>query len=545
MSDNQKIYLSVWAAWVVLHGYMLAFRYSVDRLVVLALAAVFLLLATVFSKKYEDGTMSTVAGHLLGTSLFVQFGWYFTANILPGIVGREMWYEHVADLFAVKFSSFCEFLCMNARLPIWIGIGVGLFLVRLFMRKWPRIAMLLSYAGNAAIMLPILNHLYASRSIVLLYLAVILVFGWVDLWNIGMEDEWNKCGKRWFNVLSILLLLAHVWDWWMLRALKQSSVLEAIFVQGIIKWYHLAAVGVILVGLCFSYIVIDPAEDSAIVDYKFLSVGVGMLLLSAFLKWFPVGWWWILVLVNLVYLLAEAVIVPVFFGNDDDTVAASWGIQIAVSVISIAAVVLGHFGIGLPVLGLVIGAVVGFGGAAVVEGLDNEQLHLPGYVAAAVSGILIPVMVWLWRYRRLEKFFLVLLLLAAAVLVIAALLSRNVTKGDKKNVLVPVAAVVAFVILSLNVMTVGGSRIRMERNSWGAPVVTVEARDEESRIVSVEYLWKDTSLDTEHWTVKSGEETYISPYALAGKTGRLRVIATDSNGIVTETVFWLSERAES
>ena len=542
MSDNQKIYLSVWTAWAVLHGYMLAFRYSVGGLVVLALAAVFLLPATVFSKKYEDGTMSTVAGHLLGTSLFVQLGWCFVENILPGIVGREMWYEHVADLFAVKFSSFYDYLSMNARLPIWVGIGAGLFLVRLLMGKWPRIAMLLSYASNAAIMLPILNHLYASRSIVLLYLAVILVFGWVDLWNIGMEDEWNKCGKRWCNVLSILLLLAHVWDWWMLLPLKQSGTLEAIFVQGIIKWYHLAAVGVILVGLVVAYVCIDPAEDSAIVDYKFLSAGVGLLMLSAFLKWFPVGWWWILVLVNLVYLLAEAVIVPVFFGNDDDTVAASWGIQIAVSAISIAAVVLGHFGIGLPVLGLVIGAVVGFGGAEVVDGLENEKLHLPGYVAAAVSGTLIPVMVWLWKYRRLEKFFLVLLLLAAAVLAIAALLNRNVTKGDKKNVLVPVAAVAAFVILSLNVMTIGGSRIRMERNSWGTPVVTVEARDEGSRIVSVDYLWKDASLDTESWTVQTGEETYISPYALAGKTGRLRVIATDSNGIVTETVFWLSKK---
>jgi hypothetical protein len=106
------------------------------------------------------------------------------------------------------------------------------------------------------------------------------------------------------------------------------------------------------------------------------------------------------------------------------------------------------------------------------------------------------------------------------------------------------AALAAFAVLSLNVMNTGGSRIEMELNEQLAPVVTVEARDEESRIVSVHYLWQGASLDTQSWTVSFPDEGYVVPSSLAGKAGRLRVIATDSNGIVTETVFWLSGKAE-
>ena len=89
MSDNKKFHLAVWAAWLVLHGYLLCSRFSLSALAVVALAALFLLLSTWKNSKYEDRCLSGTLGHVLGCSLFVQLGWQFTEKILARLMLNE------------------------------------------------------------------------------------------------------------------------------------------------------------------------------------------------------------------------------------------------------------------------------------------------------------------------------------------------------------------------------------------------------------------------------------------------------------------------
>ena len=243
-------------------------------------------------------------------------------------------------------------------------------------------------------------------------------------------------------------------------------------------------------------------------------------------------------------VLADVLFLQPLLGGDMEKTGISLFVQIALSGIIWASMDLCHEGILLEVLAALFGLAVAVIGVVWCFDQESEKPKLPGRIVLTLAGILIVALPWIWKYRRLAYFVWLLLIMAAVVLVITVLMSFHVVEKDRKNIMVPMAALAAFAVLSLNVMNTGGSWIKMELNEQLAPVVTVEARDEESRIVSVHYLWQGASLDTQSWTVSFPDEGYEEPSSLAGKAGRLRVIATDSNGIVTETVFWLSGKAE-
>lgn len=544
MSDNKKIHLSVWIAWLVLHGYLLIFHFSPGNLAVLALAALFLLLGTFFSSKHEDGSLCTTIGTVVGVSLFVRLGWRFVEAVLPTIVALCARDENIFEWFVGRTADLTVYLYDDAVMLGTVCLAVVLFVVRLCLGRWPVASMLVSYASNAALMLPILGRLYNSRALVLLYLAVMVVFIWADQWNIAVNNEWNKCGRRWANWLTVLLLLCFIVNRGMLTPLTQSGALETIFVLNATNFMNMLVVSVVAVALFVVILEVDPAGVCSTGDLKILLTGYFALLLTAILKNNYLNWWWILALVYVGCVLADVLFIQPQLKDDIDNTGVSMLVQAALSAVIWGVVVLCHRGILLEVLAALFGLAVAVVGVAWCLDQDNEKLKLPGSIASVLAGILIPALTWIWKYRRLAYFVWLLLIMAAVVLVITVLMSFHVVEKDRKNILVPMAALAAFTVLSLNVMNTGGSRIKMELDEQLAPVVTVEARDEESSIVSVHYLWKGASLDTQSWTVTFPDEGYEEPSSLAGKAGRLRVIATDSNGIVTETVFWLSGKAE-
>lgn len=177
---------------------------------------------------------------------------------------------------------------------------------------------------------------------------------------------------------------------------------------------------------------------------------------------------------------------------------------------------------------------------------ENNKMYVPVSALLMVTVVLIPAFMWLWIYRRLAYSFHMLLILAAVVVGITALLGWHVTKEDRKNVLAPLAAILAFVVLVVNVATTGGSRIEMELDERGVPVVQAEARGEENQVVSTEYRWSENWLDLNEGTFEVGEEeTITSLRRLAGQDGKLRVIVTDSYGITTETIFWMHTQPQT
>lgn len=540
MSDNKKLHLAVWTAWLVLHGYLLCFRFSLSGLAVLALGAGILLLTTYYSSKYEEAFLVHTLGNVIGAALFVQLGWYFAENILPGIVVEENWVASFGEVVFRKLQWLIMWIINNGTMTIPSIVAAALYILRLCTGKRPRLSMLASYAGNAALMIPLLMKIYRTPTITVLYLAVSLVFVWADLWHIAVEDEWNKSCKRWANALSLLLLFVLSWSPFMLQPLLAEGALESIFVLGATKWHHLLVAGVVLAGLFAAYVAVDPVEGEQFVNYKLLTAGASMLLLTAFLKWFHVGWWWLLVLVNVIGLLADAWFVYPALDGDEDAVQGSWGIQIGAAVVSILIAVTGHFGTWPMLLALVAGAAVLFFGVMLSLDQENEDLHLPGIVLATVLAVLVPVLVWLWMYRRLEYSFGLVLILAAVCLTAAALLCWNVTQKDRQNRLAPIAAAAVFMILALNLTMTGGSRIDMELDDTGRPVVTAQARGKDNRIVSTEYRWTEDWLDVDSWKLESHEETELSNLTqLRNREGKLRVIVTDQYGIITESIFWI------
>lgn len=540
MSDNKKLHLAVWTAWLVLHGYLLCFRFSLSGLAVLALGAGILLLTTYYSSKYEEAFLVHTLGNVIGAALFVQLGWYFVENILPGIVIEENWVASFGEVVFRKLQWLMMWTINNGTMTIPSIVAAALYILRLCTGKRPRLSMLASYAGNAALMIPLLMKIYRTPTVTVLYLAVSLVFVWADLWHIAVEDEWNKSCKRWANALSLLLLFVLSWSPFMLQPLLAEGALESIFVLGATKWHHLLVAGVVLAGLFAAYVAVVPVEGEQLVNYKLLTAGASMLLLTAFLKWFHVGWWWLLVLVNVIGLLADAWFVYPALDEDEDAVLGSWGIQIGAAVVSILIAVTGHFGTWPMLLALVAGAVVLFFGVMLSLDQENEDLHLPGIVLATVLAVLVPVLVWLWMYRRLEYSFGLVLILAAVCLTAAALLCWNVTQKDRQNRLAPIAAAAVFVILALNLTMTGGSRIDMELDDTGRPVVTAQARGKDNRVVSTEYRWTEDWLDVDSWKLESHEETELSNLTqLRNREGKLRVIVTDQYGIITESIFWI------
>lgn len=540
MSDNKKLHLAVWTAWLVLHGYLLCFRFSLSGLAVLALGAGILLLTTYYSSKYEEAFLVHTLGNVIGAALFVQLGWYFAENILPGIVIEENWVASFGEVVFRKLQWLIMWIINNGTMTIPSIVAAALYILRLCTGKRPRLSMLASYAGNAALMIPLLMKIYRTPTVTVLYLAVSLVFVWADLWHIAVEDEWNKSCKRWANALSLLLLFVLSWSPFMLQPLLAEGALESIFVLGATKWHHLLVAGVVLAGLFAAYVTVDPVEGEQFVNYKLLTAGASMLLLTAFLKWFHVGWWWLLVLVNVIGLLADAWFVYPALDGDEDAVQGSWGIQIGAAVASILIAVTGHFGTWPMLLALVAGAAVLFFGVMLSLDQENEDLHLPGIVLATVLAVLVPVLVWLWMYRRLEYSFGLVLILAAVCLTAAALLCWNVTQKDRQNRLAPIAAAAVFVILALNLTMTGGSRIDMELDDTGRPVVTAQARGKDNRVVSTEYRWTEDWLDVDSWKLESHEETELSNLTqLRNREGKLRVIVTDQYGIITESIFWI------
>ena len=187
-----------------------------------------------------------------------------------------------------------------------------------------------------------------------------------------------------------------------------------------------------------------------------------------------------------------------------------------------------------------------FFGVLLTQDLENENLHLPGILLATVLAILIPVLVWLGMYRRLEYSFVLVLILAGVCVTAAALLCWNVTQKDRQNRLAPIAATVIFSILALNLAMTGGSRIEMELDDTGCPVVMAQARGKDNRVVSTEYRWTEDWLDLDSWKLEAHEETkLIDLTQLRDRDGKLRVIVTDQYGIITESIFWIHHVPQS
>ena len=542
MSDNKIKHLATWIAWVLIHIYILAFRFTLYSLAVLAVAAVYLLLTTVLSKKHEDGYLYQTVGNLLGTSLFVFLGWSIVTGILPEILANA---ERMEPFWQTKIQTLLDnavAICSYDAVRMALLGTVIVFVIRCIVSKSTMLKMLFSYVYNVLWMGAVLEVVYESKELGFMCVAIACIFAFVEAWAIRASGEREKNGKRWLNILSILLFVVICWEPSFLVPYMQKGYLEYFFVISAAKWYHLLFALVILGALTFVYSEYgDPDERGGMIDLRYAIRAICMILVIFFLDKFHVGYWWVLMLITIVFEIADMLFI---FPKDDDEDRMLGGLlaEIGIALVLIILTIAGHYGRFVMTLAVLGGIAAIF--AAVVYG--SEEADYCSWVPAAwmytaiVAALAVVAAISLWFYRNLGYNFWLLLAMSLVSIGVLWLLSYN-GDVDRSPWNIPQLVVIGAFVIGVGCLCFShGSTIRFVQEDGQPPIVEAEAKGEDNRVVSLKYYWTEDWIKRDDATTGIPEEVEISgTYQIPDGDGKLRVVATDAHGIVTEEIFWI------
>lgn len=538
MSEHKIKHLATLIAWVLIHIYILAFRFTLYSLAVLVVAAVYLLVTTVFSKKHEDGYLSETIGNLLGTSLFVFLSWSVVTEILPEILANaaandEFWLIKLDEALnnAVLIAS------QDPMSKALLGTVV-VFVIQCVVSKSNMLKMLMSYVYNVLWMGAVLDVVYASKELSFMCVVIAGVFAFVEAWSIKAWDTRAKNGKRWLNVLTVLLFIVICWDPGFLIPYAQEGYLEYFFVISAAKWYHLLFAVVILGALAFVHgmYAFDEEDHMHMIDFRFPLRAACMFVLVFFLDKFHVGYWWVLMIIAIGYE-----IIDVLFIDSADRMYGSLIGEIAVIVLLIVLTIAGHFGRFVMTLAVLAGIIAIF--TAVVNGVydnDGDEWKPAAWMYTAIIAVIAVIAaISLWFYRNLDYNFWLLLALGIVSIGVLWLLSYNGSiKRSAWNI--PQAVVMAVFVIGVGCLCFShGSTIRFVEGERQTTLVEAEAKGEDNRIVSLDYYWTEDWLSRDNATFEIAEEVEISGNQIPNTEGKLRVVATDAYGITTEEIFWV------
>lgn len=543
MSEQKIKHLATWIAWVLIHIYILAFRFTLYSLALLAVAAVYLLITTVYSKKHEDRYLYETMGNLLGTSLFVFLGWSAITGILPEILTNV---DRMETFWEAKLS-----VLLNNALAIFSYDAMSLalfgtvivFVIQRIVGKTTMLKMLFSYVYNVLWVGSVLEVVYESKELGFMCVVLACIFAFVEAWAIKASGSRAQNGKRWLNVLTVLLFIMICWDSEFLVPFTQEGYLEYFFIISSAKWYHLLFALLILGALAYIYGDVTVTDDDRrdMIDIRYPVRGICMILVVFFMNKFHVGYWWILMLIAIIYEIIDMLFI---FPQDDDEdrmftgVFAEIGIALALIVLTIA----GHYGRFVMTLAILGGIVAIWFVLATVFGETRETKwnHIGWMYTAVIAVISVIAAISLWFYRNLGYNFWLLLTLSIVSIGVLWLLSYN---GSVSRSLWNIPQLV---VLGVFVICVGclcfshGSTIRFIQNNQQISAVEVEAKGEGNNSVSLEYYWTDDWLIRENATTDIPEEKEISGInQIPDGDGKLRVVSTDLHGIVTEEIFWV------
>ena len=545
MSDNKVKHIAGLVSWAAIHTYFLAFHFSWGNLAVLAVALIFLLFTTVIGKKHDETHFVWTTGNLIGTSFAVLLGYYVITAIIPAFKIPEN--VDFAGLLTVLGKQFEILLERSAFEISFQGITSYVFLIiavlSFFGSKWhkhPIFSIMLKYLWTGCLFAALIDSNYHSKEILFLYFACMLIFVACDILIYQHDGSCNKSGKRWYNILNVLLVFVLALEPNGLAVFTQNGFIEYYFITCGFKWYTALYILIALIATGFFMILgYDEKDAKTNTDISIFWNAIWILISLFFMTRFYVGYWWI---VALAYIICVAVtLIPLCPTKvDGNEKLSGWDIGFLpiVSIATIITVIAGHYGRLLITWAFIGGAIL-----ILDQFLRRNKNDVWWKDARFYSIVLLTIgviaAISLWGFNRLTYNFLVLLGMLAVSLAFVWVVSCDSGLFAKRNPLVQTLTVILFAILCICLCSKNDGKIKIAPDDSGTVAVNVVSTRKEREIVTVEYYWLEDFLHVNGKQESFPKEVILEDKVIPEEDGRLRVIVTDNYGAQTEQIYWV------
>lgn len=545
MSDNKTKHIAALGAWAALHAYFLAFHFSWSNFAWYSIMLLFLFCTTVLGKKRDETCVVATLGNLLGSTFAVLLGYYVIATILPtfripegqdlagafNAVTEQLLHKIDSSRFEIGFGGKNGFVMLISAVVFFFGRKS---------LKHPILAILFKYFWTGCIFAALIDTNYGSKEIMFLYVICTLLFVACDIINYQRDGSWNKAGKRWHNILNLLLLLVLILQPDALAPFTQEGYIEYYFLTCGFKWYTALYILIVFVAAgWFMFSGCDTSDAQSTTDLFVFWNAVCVLITLFFVTRFYVGYWWIVVLMyGICVTVTITTLHPTKVQNNEKLDGYGFAFLPLVSIAVIITVIAGHYGRLLITWAFLGGAILILDQFLRRNDEDVWWKDARFYTVALLAIGAIAV-VDLWRSDRLVSNFLVLLGLLVVSLVFVWIISCDSGLFVKRSQLVQTLTVVLFAILCISLCAKNGAKIKIDMADSGKIGVDVSSKREDRTIEDVEYYWLEDLLLLDEDLEGFPKEEELINKMIPKRDGRLRVVATDNYGAQTEQIYWV------
>lgn len=541
MSDMKAKRLAVLGAWTALQGFYVATHFSWYHVGILALGFIYLLVTTVTCKK--QGDVVVTLGKFLGTTFMCFLGYY----VVTRIVLQYVYSSDALNQFLYELEMGTQYISrgeMDGDKTFFLVIPLGIIA---FMRKKLRNPMwnlVLRYAFGFTVYNSLLRLFCDHKNITVMYLIFTLMFMFSDILALLQVGVRLKTFKRWHNLLSILLLFVLDLRPFTLDPFTQPGFMEYFFLTCGLKWYiALYIFAVLLVPYLVAASKCDKRKVETLTDAYVFWIALGVLVSAFFLTYWYVGYWWVLVILYggaLIYAMTglHPKKNPAKEGHltGKEFVGTITGFMVLFTVT-------GHNG------KLLIGVVLA-AGFLILRNFyrENKPMNSVYWKPKAVFLTLILFYIacvtaaWLWCVRRMDVNFLLLAGMFAVSAGFVWFMFYDSGLFLRQTRVITTSVVIVFSVLCFALCCKYGSKIKVEFDGQEITTLEVEARGRDNEVDSVEYFWLDDYLTLDGDRDRFPEEYQLKNEEIPERDGRLKIVAKDLRGIVTERIVWIHRK---
>lgn len=545
MSENKIKHIAALGAWAALHVYYLAFHFTWSNFALFAIALIFLFYTTVVGKEHDESHVVETLGNLLGTSFAVLLGYYITTAMVPAFeipvnanfseiilsIFEQLVQKIKSTEFEISFWESSSYVLLIAAVVMFFGSKSS---------KYPVLGILFKYLWTGCVFAALINANYQSVGLLLLYMACTLLFVACDILNYQHDGNQGKIGKRWYNILNFLLLLALLLQPDTLTPFTQKGFIEYYFLMCGFKWYTALYILIVFgVAGIFMMVGYNETEAKSKTDIFVFWNAICVLITTFFISRFYVGYWWgVTILYGIGVTVVVTLLIPTKVKDDVEWKRLSFVLLPIISLATIVTVVSGHFGRLLITWVFIGGAIV------IINQLLQRKCEDVWYKDACFYTVVIlsvgaTAAVSLWGSNRLVYNFLILAGMLVVSLFFVWVVSSDSGLFAKRSQLVQMITVVMFAISCISLCTKTGVEIKISPDEHGAIMLDISTKREDREIEIVEYYWLPDYLHLDENQEGFPKEKQLDDKIIPKQDGRLRVVVTDNYGVQTEQIYWV------
>lgn len=579
MSNINFRQLTFFVAWILCMGFVLAFNFTWVGVAILAVLAIILSLSNVFGEKGKWATVpESLRSYLVSSSIMLLA--VHVINNYTSFVSDE-----TADYY--KFFRSLVFQHMILEFKETWGIAVTLLaiaIVLVFIReRFSEVFLVygvLKYLFRTTFFSLLFYYATGNVQLIFGYVACALVFVFTDYLRRVYGNLTDNGGKRWFAVLSIILfvLMFFNYDIYVSLATFKAQMLLSVFG----KWYTaLFLLVVTVVAYVVTQCFLHNYKAEATFDYITYIALASSVLVAFSAGCFYVGYGWIALAIYLVTMCLYLGVAGPRPGKYDafqkdkkkyltlPLIAAGFSLCI----------IDGHFGKLFVALAFVVSVALGALFWNKIRKIPYTGKRNKWMYTALLALLYINTAVRLWTFHLSLYLLVIMAVVCAALIAIIWVANYNpdVYLRNKYLEWFQYAVPALFLALCLVVFAHGGSTVELEMHGAESVTVEAEAHGDDNSVESVTYMWvmdsdtlkssvdgekavdededvegedpEDTEAaeDTEetekseeseekeeskgYKDIKSGDELEV-------RTGLLKIICEDANGIKTTVKRW-------